>query len=325
MTDQPKIKLKHRLEWLLLKAVIAHLRRGDMEAAYRRTRALTPALRRILRSEWAWANTNLKLIYGPDLDEERCRRLAAMAFDHIILTHVDAMRVTDIRFAADDMRPFADAYKVGRGVILCGIHLGSWDVGLKRLTMDGYPTAVVYRHANNPLSEAEFIAAREPYDVTWIRRTNNRGVIKALREKKILVLQTDINQREGGVVAPFLGVPALCPVGPARLAMRFQTPLVPAIVTRTGPGRMQVKTLPPLEPPAKNGDEAMIAAFTAHINDTLGPWIHTYAEQYNWLHARWRSRPDGGLWRADTPLAEMWRARTAPHPPLSERVRGLLA
>ncbi len=263
--NQPTVKIKHRLEWLLLKGVIVHLRRGDMAAAYQRTKALTPALRHILRSEWAWANTNLKLIYGPDLDDERCRRLAAMAFDHIILTYVDAMRVMDVQFAPDDMSPFIEAYKLGRGVILCGLHLGSWDIGLKRLTMAGLPSAVVYRHANNPLSEAEFIAAREPYKVTWIRRTNNRGVLKALREKKILVLQTDINQRQGGVVAPFLGVPAMCPVGPARLAMRFQTPLVPSVAIRTGAGQVMIKTAPALEPPAAGGDATVITDFTKHI------------------------------------------------------------
>ena len=324
MSGTARSTAKHRLEWLLLKGAIAHLRRGEMADAHRRTRALTPLLRRILRKEWAWARTNLKLVYGPALDDDRCRRLAAMAFDHIVLTHVDAMRVADIRFEPDDLTPLHEALKAGRGVILCGVHLGTWDVALKRMSMENMPVSVVYRHANNPLSEAEFIAARAPYGVAWIRRDNSRGVLQALKENRILVLQTDINQREGGVTAPFLGIPAQCPPGPARLAMRFQAPLVPAVALRTGAGRVQTLVGQPLEPPARGGDDAMIAALTGRINQAMAPWIHTYAEQYNWLHARWRSRPDGTLWRPDAPLATLWQARTEPHPPLSDRVRGLL-
>jgi hypothetical protein len=60
------------------------------------------------------------------------------------------------------------------------------------------------------------------------------------------------------------------------------------------------------------------------INAAFTGWIHTYAEQYNWFHARWRSRPDGTLWRLDTPLSTIQQSRIAPCPDVAPRIRTLL-
>ena len=318
-------KLRHYLEWGLLRGVLRLLRQGDMEAAYRLVRRLSPLLRRVLRSEWGWANTNLKLIYGQNLSEQQRTRLACLAFENVLCSHVDGLRVSEISFEHKNIQHAHDAYGLGRGAVMVTVHLGSWELGLKGLSEAGLPTAVVYRHANNPLSEQLFKKARGPYGVTWIRRGDSRGAVRALQQKKLLVLMTDINQRRGGVVAPFLGLPAMCPEGPARLALRFGCPVVPAVVIRVGPGRVVALMGPPIEPPADPRDDGAVMALTVRINQAFEEWIHQFAEQYNWLHARWRTRPDGSLWRSDDCLDVLLRTRTVPHPPLSDRVRSLLA
>lgn len=328
-------RARHTLEWLLLRGLMAFVRRGDVASAYTRIHGLSWSLRQLLRSEWRWAHFNLKLVYGPNITEAQCHRLAAMAFENIIRSHVDSMRVEDFQFseseAEQQLQPLYDAYRQGQGVILGGIHLGTWEVGLKILASVGFPLGVVYRHASNPLSEREFMTARASYGVQWIRRDDPRAIVRALREKKVLTLMSDINQRQGGIPAPFLGVPALCPVGASRLMERFQSPYLPCICLREGPGQVRFHFTPVVKPWMGHDRGEACATMTARINHSFEPWIHTYAEQYNWLHARWRSRPDGALWHintkqaANTLLATLSAARTTPYPILSERIQRLLA
>lgn len=328
-------QVRHYLEWLILRGLMGFVRRGDMASAYARIHKLSWPLRQILQSEWQWANFNLQLVYGPNITNMQRQRLAAMAFENILRSHVDGMRIEDFQFfgsvAEQQLQPFQDIYRQGRGVILCCVHIGSWEAGLKILTAHGLPLGVVYRHANNPLSEREFIEVRNPYGVQWIRRDDPRSMLRVLQEKKVLVLMTDINQRQGGITAPFLGVPAACPVGAARLAMRFQCPLVPGICLREGPGQVSFHFAPAIEPMSGQHNAELLATLTTRINSSFATWVHTYAEQYNWLHARWRSRPDGTLWTIKTKqakaelLATLRAARTVPYPHLSARIQQLLA
>ncbi|MBF0161505.1 MAG: lysophospholipid acyltransferase family protein [Magnetococcales bacterium] len=316
---------RHRLEWLLLRGGMRWLQGGDLADAYARAHRLAGPLRHLLRSEWAWANTNLHWVYGPHITPWQRQRLAALAFENMLCSHLDGLRQDPVHWqeeAADGGCPsLAEAFALGRGVIVCSIHLGSWELGLRRFAALGYPIHVVYRHANNPLSEREFMAVRAAYGVQWIRRDEPRKMAAALRAGHLLVLMTDINQRRQGIVAPFLGIPAQSPPGAARLARHFQAPVVPMVCLRAAPGRLFVRCAPALMAADYPDDVAM----TTQIHHRFEAWIHTYAEQYNWLHARWRSRPDGALWSATTPTALLHGARVAPHPPLSERVERLLS
>lgn len=317
--------LRHRLEWLLLRGVMAWLQRGDITAAYARVHRLVWLLRRFLRTEWTWAHINLRWVYGPHITTEQCHRLATMAFDNMLCSYVDGMRAEAHPWAENQseqaFQPLYDAFRTGRGVIVCGIHLGAWEVGLKQFAALGFPIHVVYRHANNPLSERVIMSVRGAYGVHWIRRDAPRQMVQALKKKEILVLMTDINQRRDGIIAPFLGIPASCPAGPARLSRRFNAPVVPMVSLRKAPGEIVTLCAPIIEP-ADFPDEV---AMTTRINQSMEGWIHTYAEQYNWLHARWRSRLDGTLWQTHTPMEQLQATRVAPHATLSDRVLRLLA
>jgi Kdo2-lipid IVA lauroyltransferase/acyltransferase len=321
-----KPETKHYIEWLALKMVIGYIRGGDITATAKKVQRLTPLLQKILRSELKWAERNIQMIYGDTLSHEQRKILVRLAFENVLFSHVEGMQVEEIQFQENGLENLQAAIKLGRGVIACSVHIGSWEPALKRLAelVNPTPTAIVYRHANNPLSEAEFIKIRDPYGVEWIRRDQPRQILKAIRDKKVLGLMTDMNTREGGTTAPFLGIPAQCPPGPARLALRFGAPIVPMFSIRKAPGKANFIFLPALEPQQKRSvEEEDVAALTAKINASFATTIHNHAEQYNWLHARWRTRSDGQLWQPDDAIEIMQAARidpTAPYPTLSERV-----
>lgn len=317
-------RLGHYPEWFLLKTLMPLLQSGEMATACQRARVLARLARRILKKEWAWANANLRLVYGPTPTDEQLARLATLAFENIVLSHLEGIRVGDVRVREVGVDPLHQAWGLGRGMILCSVHLGSWEPMLKHLATMGYPVAAVYRHASNPLSEKVFMDLRRDYGIQWIRRLDVRGVVEALRQRKALCLMVDINTVKGGVLAPFLGAPALCPPGPARLAMQFQMPMVAGVTVREGDGAAALHLIDVMAPPAKGGDDRVVRELTTKINQLFAPWIHQYAEQYNWLHGRWKTGADGRSRSPDQLTRVLWPQRREPFADMSPRVLELL-
>lgn len=321
---------KHYWEWQALRGLKAYLGRDDIDRQYARLRRLVPLLQTLLVSERRWAHRNLQLVYGHAFSEAERHRMVRLVFENILSSHLDGFLADRFRFRETDRHHLQEALQQGRGVIACSIHIGCWEPALKRLAelCAPTPTAIVYRHANNPLNEEEFARVRESYGVEWIRRDQPRQILDAVRKKKVLGLMVDINTREGGVTAPFLGMPAQCPSGPARLAMRFGLPIVPMLALREAPGVADFQFFPPIEPPRnKQPEEKEIVRVTAQLNDVFQPIIHRHAEQYNWLHARWRTRKNGQLWSLKDDLAAMQATRLdplGPYPPVQDRVRSLV-
>lgn len=312
------------VEWLVLRAGITYLRCGDYSAACRRMRRLARWARPVLKFNWLWSQQNLRLIFGPNLTAAQRRRLATIAFENHFISYLEGLRHRDVAFDIHGGENLLAALAAGKGVILCGAHVGSWEPALSLGARQGVPVAVVYRPAQNPWSDRLFQKIRASYDVTWIGSADVGTAFEALRSNKVLGLMTDLNVTRGGTVADFLGVPARCPSGPARLALMQQSPIVPAVAIRASEGPLQVHFLPAIVPPKNDDTEGQVRSITRRINAALEPWVLEYAEQYNWLHPRWRCRPDGRQLALGASDEMLMAERTAPFLDVPDRVRALL-
>jgi len=316
--------IKHRLEWLLLKGLEKYLGEVSIDKASARARGLAKWGRKILKREWAWTLRNLELIYGPNLSVAQREKLAGLAFGNIFTSYLEGFHPDRGDFRNEGAEHLQIALNAGRGAILCSVHIGPWEPGLKYAASLGFPIAALYRHANNPLSEKEFVRLRAQSGLEMISRKDGWRTMRALMDKKFLGLMVDINTREGGIAAPFLGLPAMCPAGPARLALQFKAPIIPLAAVREAPGRCVLKVLPAIQPVGHKKSPEDLARLTGEVNAAFEGLIHDHAEQYNWLHARWRARPDGALWKPDDSFDAMAAERTEPFATPSARVLTLL-
>jgi len=310
----------HQIEAVALRGLIAWFGKGDLASAYRRLHHALPLAKVFLRRDWLWADRNLRLIYGENLTPVERSRLAALAFENHLRSYVEGLRAADLACDFHSPHHLLDALAGGRGVILCGVHLGTWEPVFRIGSQAGVPIVGVYRRAQNPISDRRFQTIRAAYKIEWIESRDVTGIAQALDEKKVIALMTDLNTLSGGLETDFLGVPAMGPSGPARLALLKNCPLVPALALRAADGRVDVHFESPIYP----ADEPP-AQLARRINAVFEPWILEYAEQYNWLHPRWRSRPDGSLWDLKTPLAQLLAAKKSPYFEPSPRIRSLLA
>ncbi len=311
-------------EWVVLRAVMRYVQRCDLQRAHERTQLIAKVMRRILRNEWRWALKNLQIVFGPSLSEEQRILLATIAFEQHLASYVEGMRVGEVSVQTVGVENVSAAYNQGRGVIVCGIHIGSWEAMVKWFGVSGFPVVAIYRRAHNPLSDREFQMARSSYGVRWLRSDDVRGVVNALQQKHVAILMADLNTTRGGVSSEVFGLPAMCPAGPAKLALRLGCPVITAVNIREDVGKTILHISPALHCGLSGSSSADIAVLTRQINQSFEPWILEYAEQYNWLHPRWRSRPNGNTWRVSDPIEPMWAERSTPFPKLNKRVEQII-
>lgn len=324
----PWRSLQHRVEGWLLRALLEDLRRGTVQDALERAVTWSKRARPLLRREQRWAERNLALVFGPDLADADRTALASLAVEQHVLSHAEGVRAAEVRVTSEGIEHLEAAAAAGRGAVIAAVHLGSWEavahwLGARR----GLPIACVHRPVDSPQSEREFAAARVGYGIEWIRKDNPVAMRRALRSGKLLIVMSDVNTTRDGVTAAFLGLPAQCPSGPARLALSAGCPVCPVFAIRESLGEARVVALEPLLPVAgvpRRETPSEVLRLVCGINAAFEPWILEYAEQYNWLHPRWRHRANGEVWTTRMPIGRQWAERVEPFAVLPQRVRARL-
>ena len=90
-----------------------------------------------------------------------------------------------------------------------------------------------------------------------------------------------------GIAVPFFGRDAMTAPALARLALRFDCPVVPLRAERTGGARFHIRFYPPLEIPNSGDRQADVLALMTEVNRIIEGWIIERPEQWLWLHRRW--------------------------------------
>jgi KDO2-lipid IV(A) lauroyltransferase len=116
-------------------------------------------------------------------------------------------------------------------------------------------------------------------------------MLRVLRDGEILGILPDQHTERGGIWLPFMGRLASTATGPATLAQRTGSAIVPGFARRTEDDSLDVYFLPPIDVPDTGDRAADIRRGTEMVNEVLGEQISRYPEQWMWMHRRWREPP----------------------------------
>lgn len=209
-----------------------------------------------------------------------------------------------IRLDADGIGHIAAAAATGRGCVLLGAHLGSFEV-LRCLRSQTPVTvkALMYRRNGGALTEMmERLDPASLKDVIPIGDTQSMiRVHEAVRQGAIVGILAD-RAPEGArfVQAPFFGQPARFPSGPFVLAASLGVPVLTFYAVRTGHRRYHVRFEPFADPvvlarATRQHDLAAIAARYA-------AWLErcSRAHPFNWFNFfHFWDQPAHGVSQAD--------------------------
>lgn len=137
------------------------------------------------------------------------------------------------RLVFDQWEDLNEATNSGRGIIIATIHFGNWDLGAAALACSGYEIhAIADTFAYEPMNRL-VQGSRTKLGMNVIGHDRiGPAVFRALRRGKMLAMLVDVTPHDAGIRVDFFGAPALVSPAAARIALRTNAWVVPAVVLR---------------------------------------------------------------------------------------------
>ena len=232
----------------------------------------------------------------PTLDHGELRRITWRNFRNHSKAYADLMRLPVAR--VEDLRPLLHAQGIehleaararGRGVLVISAHVGSWEVAAAIWSATVAPVSL-FAEELEPAELFEWYRrtrARLGISVLPLSRGGLRQVLQALENEEMVVTAIDRDVLGTGIMVDFFGRPARIPDGPAAIALRKGTPLLPVAVYRRPDDTFQAVGYPPIfaEP---TGDRACdVRRVTGELVRRLEEMIRDHPEQWHVPHRIW--------------------------------------
>ncbi len=213
-----------------------------------------PAKRRIILS-------NSSHVLGLPASDRQVRYLARRIYASYAHMLIDLMRLpsrpTDepTRLVRADgergedsfIRLFESLRAEGRGLIAVSAHIGSIDLLAGAFALRGLPTYGLADDTAYPELFDELNAQRRRWGIEIIPWRNLRRVYHALREPGILGLVVDWGYRPDGIPVQLFGEWTALPAGPAMLAARTNSVIVPVVCRALPDGTYRASHYEPIE------------------------------------------------------------------------------
>ena len=246
------------------------------------------------------ADRNLQAVFGDKYDaraRKRLRRFATQGFCKAMLELLKLNYMTDDEVRqmvrGEGLEHLRAALEQGKGVIVLAAHFGNDELANPYLAIEGLPLCMVSRAAPSGSVEGMLRRSRERHGGTIVDRNDIRGMLKVLREGRILGILPDQHAKVGGILGTFLGLPASNAPGTAVIAARTGAPIVPVFAFRQPDDTFICRVYPPLELQDTGDREADVAPNTQIVMDAIGDRIREDPKQWLWLHDRWRPHDAG--------------------------------
>lgn len=244
------------------------------------------------------AEANVARALGKDPGEARrfvrrvYRNVGATAVECLLLPHLLRRKPPSELCRLEGAEHIQAALERGNGAIVITAHVGNWELSGLTVAHAVGSLLSVARALDNPLLERRFRGLRERLGQAIVDRKGAlRSVLKRLRANGVVAMLIDQNLRDGGVFVDFFGRLASTVPSPARIALKYRVPVLPACGHRTADGTHVVRVDPAVEL-IRTGDlDADVLANTALFTRCIEACVREHPDQWLWLHNRWRKRP----------------------------------
>ncbi len=195
-------------------------------------------------------------------------------------------RVTSVGF-----QHITEGLALGKGVILALPHLGGFDFAAAWLAGRGVAPTVVVEALEPPELFEWFADMRRAIGMEVIPLGPNAasGVLRALKENRIVCLLSDRDLVGDGVAVEFFDEETTLPAGPATLAVRSGAALIPAAVYFRPHGHHFVKIEPPLVIERRGRLREDVTRVTQDLARRFEELVRMAPEQWHVMQPNWPS------------------------------------
>ena len=176
----------------------------------------------------------------------------------------------------------------GKPVVLISGHLANFEVMAAVIMHAGVPCQVTYRAANNPYVDKQIRDARARYGIRLFapKGDGTRELVTGMKRGDSIALLVDQKYNEGPEV-DFFGQPVNASPGAARLAMKFDTVMLPLSVVRLKGARFRVTAHKPIEIQNTGDKAADVLAGIQAANRFVEDRVRENPVDWFWVHKRW--------------------------------------
>jgi KDO2-lipid IV(A) lauroyltransferase len=287
--------MRHRLEYLIVRALIAIVRVTPGVIVRAAGTALGLAFYTIDRPHRRIAERNLARAF-PSRPEAERHAIARAAFAHFGRLLFELLQFSTLspqqmlaRVEFDGEERSRLAYARGKGVLFITGHFGFWELQAMVHAVKVEPVSILARALDNPHLNRLLEQIRQGTGNTVVyRRGTIRRVMRALQARHgVAVLIDQHKMSRDAIYVDFFERPAATTSAVAALALRTGAPVVPVFALPLGRGRYRMIYEHPIEPPRADAPDA-VREFTQRCTDVLEMYVRRHPELWLWMHRRWR-------------------------------------
>jgi len=294
--------MKEWLEYAAAWAILFVLRILPRAAARGFAAGVARVLYRVLPKLRKTAELNLRMAF-PDWGGERrdevirgmVRNLGWMAAEFARFPRYTRENIGEV-LILDGHENFLEGQRRGKGVLYLTGHIGAWELSSFAHALYGFPLHYMAR----PLDNARVDGLVNRYrclsgNRAIFKNESARTLLKILRESGTVGILADQNTMpEEGVFVDFFGKTACTTTGIARVALHTDAAVVPGYaVWDEGIGKYRLRFEPAVELVRSGDTERDVFVNTQKFAQVIEGTIRKYPEQWVWVHARWKTRPQG--------------------------------
>jgi lauroyl/myristoyl acyltransferase len=241
---------------------------------------------------------NMRRVLGPEATDGEIRATTRRSFRNYLRLLVDFARSSNLdpsaiegRLKASGWEHLDSAFAHGKGVLLVGSHLGSWEMAGVALVNRGYRVSAVSETLVNERINRMAIRSRAARGIELIPMEYAlKRVYGALRRNEGVGLVTDRPlPPDEGVMVEFFGRHIAWPSGPAALALRTGAKLVTGYLVRNESDDYIGEIFPALEFEITDDRESDVQHITQQLVSIQEDVIRRYPDQWFMFRRMWPS------------------------------------
>jgi phosphatidylinositol dimannoside acyltransferase len=245
-----------------------------------------------------WSNANFGHVAGLPPDDLRVRRMALGAYREYARYLVEVMHLESMSaeragqlVAQSELDGVETIWRRSKGGLIFALgHVGNNEAVAAAAAGRGWPVNVVADDSSFPEMFARFTALREAWGVHVIPWRNLREIYGVLKRREMLALLVDWGYRPDGIPVRLFDAWTTLPAGPASLAAKTGSLILPLAIRRRPNGEFAVAYSDPIE--VASSAPADIQAATQAIADALAATIGAAPQQWYSFKPMWPDTPE---------------------------------
>lgn len=194
---------------------------------------------------------------------------------------------------------FEEAIKENKGVILVSAHYGCWELlGVALQLKFGNSLNVIVQRPSSPAFDKLFYDSRKMFGVNTYYNTDGiqgiRPLFRALHDKQSVGFLIDQHGESEDTFGRFFGKVVSIPSGPAVIAHKTKSPIVPAFIKRLDNGKHQITFLPAIHT-GELEKNTEIYQTSQKLYGIIEKFIKDNPDEWLWIYRRWNKLSPEGL------------------------------